>query len=640
MPFDLQPIWEPDALLWDDQLTAIFSDDSSVASDDMGSTPYVASKASRQLKSELDLYAGRRSPEPQFRRPLISGRSVLIAGQRGSGKTGTALWVIRELQAELIRQGQPVRLLPVPITASAFLDIELPDEDVSNPKPHRKLLLELCCALHRAVLREFLARMHASVGDSDELAEMLAQFEQDVEASIDPRTLRDHWRRFQYLSHDSDGTALFRRNEFGARVPGSRHPRLPANQSTAELGALTTFNELYLRLIGQLFSEQADRDEKMLTRGNDAFSRIDGSEWRRLLASLLSGGLVATGGAATNCSSATALFAGLLTSIGTGLGLSLFGTWKQQRSQITNRRFTRDYSLKTLHRDLPRIVDALKKCGISPVFLVDELDKRKNLIPEIETALTHLKQFFAEKAFFCFLTHRQFFDDLSQQELREPAGVSTTWFGRRIFVEYLPGDIRRFIRHVIRVRPATLIVADPIPDGWTAPEKMTLENFRGFSPDTEIVTRSQGTPAFPPALQNGMARTEDVAVYKSDIHNRILWELVLVKRAAGSMAVLHSELTKLQLLNAVPDVVTDDRLMNEALLGLVFQLVIEDASANGLLEEPGSLHVVTMALSVLARLMDSTTPIDLSAGSDFFTSLSSLLEDAPSSVDSHWWHLT
>ena len=104
--------------------------------------------------------------------------------------------------------------------------------------------------------------------------------------------------------------------------------------------------------------------------------------------------------------------------------------------------------------------------------------------------------------------------------------------------------------------------------------------------------------------------------------------------------MLHSELTKLQLLNAVPDVVTDDRLMNEALLGLVFQLVIEDASANGLLEEPGSLHVVTMALSVLARLMDSTTPIDLSAGSDFFTSLSSLLEDAPSSVDSHWWHLT
>ncbi len=560
--------WEPSAIEWDDQLLSVFPADAGAA------VPYATSEASRDLVAELWRYAVPRTPEPEFRsppQPTSSGRSVLIAGQRGAGKTSTVLWAIREVQAGLIRSSTPVRLLPVPITASMFIKDETPEtpllsgsktqsrssaEDtekkapVPSLKPREQLLFALCCAMHRELLREFLRSLRARVreiaGDTPgidhraaDLFELLAQLEHDVEEYIPKRRLRAVWNRLRCLDPTGTGSALFSRNAFGRTLPGSENVRLPRGQAAAELSLLATANELSLRLVGTIFRDGSDNAEMKHSRE----SALEKTEWRQLLGSLLAGGLIGTGvGKVAELNAFAALFAGVLGTIASALILPLLGSWSHAETYVRRLQFTRDYSIQTLHLEVPRLIDGLKNVGLFPVFIIDELDKHTDLHGKLDPVLKHLKHFFSDRALFCFLTHRQFFDELAITERASPFGVTTTWFGQRCFIEYLPWDLREWVR-----------------------ARMPAES-------------------------------------SQERADRTLWEFVLVGRAVSNMAKLQHDLEHVQsdyarkLLRPGQVFDSDFRVLQvEAVFQIISEFVLDWMSVS---RSSGNLHLAQLAFSL------------------------------------------
>lgn len=583
-------MWEPGAIEWDDQLLAVFNVPEG--------TPYVRSEASRILIEELRRYAVPRTPDSAFRKleesrdGVITGRSVLISGQRGSGKTATVLWAVREVQVELLRSGTLVRLLPIPVTASAFLDGVSNDSTAKTGEldansteqesslddltPAERLLFAICCAMHRTVIAEFLRSLRSRVAEiagehTDaqsrelELFELLAQLEHDIEDFVPLRQLRAIWQHMQFLNPDGSGTALFRRKVSGQHI--GRKAALPPGQAAAEMSLLATLNELYLRLVGTIFRDGVNELEQNQT--NESF--LDKPEWRQMLGSLLTGGLSgATAGGLLHFNPFATALAGLLGTVGGAVILPMLGRWSQSDKFTRRIKYSRDYSRKTLALEVPRLIDSLKNAGLFPVFIVDELDKYESLKTMLDPTLRHLKHFFGDRAMFCFLTHRQFFDELADEKLNRPTGVTTSWFGRNCFVEYSPWEVRRWLRDRLESALPTIPQAD-----------------------------------------------------------RQLWELVLVGRATSNMMRLHHEVEWLEAryrsgafkFGEVFDVARRS-IQVEATFQLVSELVLSDVLGNEhVSNSDGMLHKLQFALSLPRQSLQENSPFRLGAAKEMLQRL-------------------
>lgn len=449
---------------------------------------YIESDASRTLRQILDGYAHRGGKR------TVSGRSILLSGQRGAGKTGTVLWALREIQAERVRAGEPVRLLYVPVVASTFLNSRPPEnsvEDGSRPsviwsreqqpdppaerpptrlellRNRERLLVEICTSLHREVVREvhrgiqqhIAIHLNEKSGDRERQSELYtraAQLDHDLATPVESSVLEDYWRDFGFYDEGIAGSALFPRivpsNSSGAGCPSAA---VPPGQAAAEIRLVQMLNEIHLRMTGKL-SRVHSRTESVTPEEPAPVASTAPDRMGQILVALLGGG-VASGAVSLTAdhsnmgSSVLILLAGI-----TGmLVASAMSTFSQSRhSTQTQRNFERDDSVATLDGRLREIITQLANAGLFPVFVIDELDKCGELLGDEEEQswfqdlLDHLKDFCSAEAVFCFLTQRSFIEDLEGLDQQSPSGAHSTWFTDRLTIDHNPRDVRRFVENV------------------------------------------------------------------------------------------------------------------------------------------------------------------------------------------------
>jgi hypothetical protein len=104
-------------------------------------------------------------------------------------------------------------------------------------------------------------------------------------------------------------------------------------------------------------------------------------------------------------------------------------------------------TLPDLDRLLPMMVRRVEDAGFAPIFVVEELDKIPDLAMRLAGFMRHLKYFVTDRAFFCFLTDRRYFEEFDSHLRRQPHPPEETFFGERILLHYTPQD---FYAHLDR----------------------------------------------------------------------------------------------------------------------------------------------------------------------------------------------
>jgi hypothetical protein len=387
---------------------------------------------------------------------LVRGRSFLIAGHRGSGKTTMVDHVLFEHQKQAL--AHRVRFKPLPVYVHGpliFGERTMPAKPTATTEPaaptaapvlsgpaafalamgrapavaaeskpveaegiQQRALLQVAQALHQAVAKEYSDRFHllarrrheAASSDADELSKLAARFQIELpEAPPAPR-LADFWR---VAGAERDGV-LF--------DPGHRHG---AQQGLREMVALTGISHVYQRISGKL--EEAETQGRGDTRKVDVQSGIDlrWSELAKPLSALAAGG-AAGGVTVASGHPLAALFVSVLVALGAGLVFKATTTTSMRQERKIDRTFLPDLSTKTLHRVMPEMFERLLAAGLAPVFVVDELDKVDDLYSQIHELLDTMKKLFSERAFTCLLTDRGFYEQLHVREEQERAGALAT----------------------------------------------------------------------------------------------------------------------------------------------------------------------------------------------------------------------
>ena len=100
--------------------------------------------------------------------------------------------------------------------------------------------------------------------------------------------------------------------------------------------------------------------------------------------------------------------------------------------------------------------------GLPPIFVVDELDKVPDMSKRMEGLMGFLKQFVTERAFFCFLVDRDYYDTLEATVSTSAFPREATLFGDRLFVQYAPESFHTYLKNVTKV--GTLAVGESQDD--------------------------------------------------------------------------------------------------------------------------------------------------------------------------------
>ena len=393
------------------------------------------SNGGRLLKQELRRYCNGE----------VRGRSFLIAGHRGSGKTTLVDDALLRFQVEAAAGQLLMKPLPVYLLGPTLLEEE--DEDAAfarsvseQPKPDpappqppaltvslinnnaatnppppsaseddlmHRVLIQVVLGLHQAVAKQFVDRFHeqARIPDRpppeiDELCAIAAQFEIELTEAPPPSRLHEFW---QLSGRLRDGIL------FDSVVPWRvRH-------GMRELVALTGVTHAHQRVSGELREQDDQRTGR--SRSTEVATGYESKtvEMLKPLLSVFSGAAVAAA-TAVHGSSTAAIGLGVLTTLGAGLFLRMSTTTSHKRERQVDRTFIPDLSIKTLHRLLPSLIDRLQDAGLAPVFIVDELDKVNDLERRIYPLIRNLKKLFAERSCTCLLVDRGFYENLVIRE--------------------------------------------------------------------------------------------------------------------------------------------------------------------------------------------------------------------------------
>ncbi len=375
---------------------------------------------------------------------LVRGRSFLVAGHRGSGKTTMVDSVILELQKEALNQLLRFKPLPVYVQGPLIFNGAAEDKPAAAPSPatpppnplavaiavagqdsaapapaaapnddglEQRVLQQVAQALHQSLAKEYAERFHLHARrrldqrdrDGDELAELAARFQIELPEAPPPSRLRDFWRAIKL---EQDGV-LFNADHQRGRQQGMR-----------EMVALTGISHVYQRISGKL--EEKEEQGSSQSRSSETQTGLD-ARWAELakpLSALVAGGAVGSAAAASG-SVLGALLLGVLTAFGAGLLFKMTTTTSHQRQRKIDRTFLPDLSTKTLHRVMPELFERLLAAGLAPVFVVDELDKVDDLYNRMQQLLDTMKKLFAERAFTCLLVDRGFYEQLHLREEHE-----------------------------------------------------------------------------------------------------------------------------------------------------------------------------------------------------------------------------
>ncbi len=92
----------------------------------------------------------------------------------------------------------------------------------------------------------------------------------------------------------------------------------------------------------------------------------------------------------------------------------------------------------------------LRQAGLVPVFIIDELDKVVNPVEPLNELTSALKFLFADEGFFCFLTDRSYFAEISLKNRAQANTPLRTVYNLQMLVRYDTRSVREFLAKVIR----------------------------------------------------------------------------------------------------------------------------------------------------------------------------------------------
>jgi hypothetical protein len=421
----------------------------------------IASDALGLLSHELRQYCNCR----------VTGRSFLIAGHRGSGKTTLVQEAFQEVRRDNDMQQRrpqddkripPLRPLLVllqgpnllrsemekgaPATGAAKASPESGD-DGQEPSEMENVLIQITLGLYRSLAREFTHSFRAQIttasrGPQDhrsirERLELAAQFELELDQYPSRARLREYWRRGGFLQGGVLGTTAYGRERF-------------RGQGVRELIALSSASEIYRRICGTLSrKEKGESGAKSAAQAQVAVTG-KGADLLKPVIALLTGGLAGTGVlAASPGKYIAACLTGFISALAASFAFKYSASWSQQRSVSQEDLFVPDLSVATLDRVLPVVINRIREAGLAPIFVVDELDKVVGLSDRITEMVRRLKKFVAENAFFCFLTDRAYFEEVRERSRAAAYPIEYTYFTNQIFVVFRHQQLHKFLDSVL-----------------------------------------------------------------------------------------------------------------------------------------------------------------------------------------------
>jgi hypothetical protein len=409
----------------------------------------------------------------------ISGRSFLIAGHRGSGKTTFTLSAFEQIWRESEEGTLRMRPLLVPLLGPSLLPGS-DERDVAEPAagagktekrltPFENVLVQFTLALHRAVVNElaqaYRERMEAlalrsatgAVSDADRIAVCLeapGQLALELDEYPGKSRLREFWRRAGALP---GGVLPVRR-----RTPPPNVAEF-SNQGVNELVALCSVSEAYRRISGTIQAKTKDESSAKNSRTRTRETELKGKDLFAPLITLLTGGAVTAGVAALSDKHLSiAAIAGVLTALASAVVAKSSIVRSRQRSASREDLFLPNLSVSTLDRVFPVLLDRVRDAGLAPVFVIDELDKI-DVSDRIRDMVKRLKKLVAEKAFFCFLTDRGYFEELSSRNAVTPHSLESTYFSNQVFIAFRHTEFHDFIKELL-IKPETSVAPGPSSD--------------------------------------------------------------------------------------------------------------------------------------------------------------------------------
>jgi len=529
----------------------------------------IRSDAATLLASELCRYC----------RKEITGRSFLIAGHRGSGKTTLTGQAFLDVSKECQKQNLLMRPLYVPLHGPTLFSEprrnessperqpsdqiqqsagshetlrivledarrpSLPSEQKSDPESDeiRRTLEQIVLCLHRAVAREIsdAYRLRATESAEDVRAEHLelaAQLEIELWEGPSAQRLRELWRRARVLRQG----VLFNSAD-----------RL--DQGLLELVALTGVCEAYRRISGIYTRQESQQDA---ASSKSALSLAIDSTGKNLfgpLLSVLTGGLVGAGLFAANVDALEATLAGFITALGASVVFKFSASRSRERTLASQQTFLFDMTLATLDRDLPMLIQRLLNAGLAPMFVIDELDKVENVFDRFPWLVRYLKMLVTERAFFCFLTDRSYFDEITFLDQKKVYSIESSYFAHRLFIAFQFPDFHSYLANVL-VPPEEPVLPNDRP--YTAEEQKRSDEYEDEKADREVLPwvllhRAQMhaldlrrlLEQWPSTLRRGDIRTMDE--FRFDVTIQVATEIILTQPALNRRLRQQPEFTQL-----------------------------------------------------------------------------------------------
>jgi hypothetical protein len=364
---------------------------------------------------------------------VAAGRSCLIAGARGAGKTT----LIDRAYEEARRSSENRRLIRVRLHGPSLLNPPKPRPTTENPKPpdipvEEHVLKTLVINLYQTASEEVCNAFEKYLlfkGRRE--SEFSAQLRLTLDGAPSPATLRFFWERADALSHG----VLFENND-----PG---------QGVREIVALASAAEAYRSCTGQYTQERKDQ----ISASNKAEAKTEvsasGKEITHALFGAASGVAAGATAAALNQGRPTVALAGAITAILSMVTLSYTRTRSRETTLKEEITFLPDTTVSALVHRILLLVRRLRQAGLVPMFIIDELDKVPNPIEPLNKLTTSLKFLFADEGFFCFLTDRTYFAEIARRN-REVANTPLrTIYNTQMLVRYDTASLHNFLKDVI-----------------------------------------------------------------------------------------------------------------------------------------------------------------------------------------------
>lgn len=467
-----------------------------------GRTVAIASAAETIVKRELLRYLSEE----------VEGRSFLIAGHRGSGKTTLVLRAVADLTEAILAEpgtGQPfvaaqrpllvklhgpslltARLPKVSSTAvgstnaspdntaagaapaasgkaggagatsgdkatSGVADAGSPGATSGEPADDRThvALVQLTTALYRALAAEVARgfRIHAAgpIRQGD-VPRATRQAAERLELAARLRLELDKAPDPETLR----GYYLRLRRLYGGVLwpPGVGRD---LDQGAREIVAIATAAQAFQVCSGAISYAEVSKNSGERTLTNEAKTSIDLKSFLDRLSGLAAGAAIGAAVQASGKGAAAALMAGAAGAVLTGLTFSLSSSRTDKRDLSSEYRFIRDFSLSTLDRDLPEVIRRVRDAGLAPVFVLDELDKLETMSSDLESLIGRLKNLTTDYGFFCFLTNRSYYEGVSSLLKRSAYPKEFTYFSNLLFVRYSASEILRYLLRVVRQAAAS-----------------------------------------------------------------------------------------------------------------------------------------------------------------------------------------